>query len=54
MREELIEERAKRHFEAGGSGQQSNEAPASDPVIDALNCCEDSVSTYLLATQTGG
>lgn len=53
VREELIEERAKRHLEAGGSGQKSNEesSPSSDPVIEALNCCEDSVSTYLLAIQ---
>ena len=47
VREELVEERAKRHLEggAGGEGSHAETGMESDPVIDALQCSEDSVST---------
>ena len=46
VREELVEERAKRHLEGGaGGGSHAESGMESDPVIDALQCSEDSVST---------
>ena len=45
VREELVEERALRHLEAGGAGRESDSdsTQESDPVLDALQHSEDSV-----------
>ena len=45
VREELVEERARRHFEAGG-GSDTGSVSESDPVIDALQHSEDSVGAH--------
>lgn len=46
VREELVEERALRHLEAGGARRESDSDSTQepDPVLDALQHSEDSVS----------
>ena len=48
VREELVEDRALRHLEAAGTRGESDSdsAPESDPVVDALQLSEESVSTH--------
>ena len=54
VREELVEERVLRHLEAAGTGGESDSdsAPESDPVVDALQLSEESVSKQHTHTHT--